>query len=246
MRARHLIALVAPLLLGMTATATAELTTVDLPAEDLVHDPISGLIYASVSNRLHGYRDHVVAIDPADGSIAHTIHIGSEPDALAVSPDGRFLYVGLNGAHAIRRVPLATRIPEPIFSLGPGPGAEDLIAYEIEVLPDAPGSVAVSRRVDPTNGTHAGVAVYDDGVMRPSVGPNRDGRMRIEFAGSGDRVFGVIYEDGALTLRVMQIDGGGITETDALNLSSTSRSLGLAFVSRAWPSLPVAHGLRSF
>ena len=43
-------------------------------------------------------------IDPLSGTITASVFVGSEPGNIALSDDGRYLYVGLNGANAVRRV----------------------------------------------------------------------------------------------------------------------------------------------
>lgn len=65
--------------------------------------------------------------------------VGSEPNRLVSSTDGQYVYVGLDGAAAVRRVSLASLTANLQFFLGSGVFAGDMVA-----LPGLPGSVAVS------------------------------------------------------------------------------------------------------
>ena len=49
------------------------------------------------------YGNTVVIIDPASASIESSVLVGSEPGKLALSDDDEVLYVGLDGANAVRR-----------------------------------------------------------------------------------------------------------------------------------------------
>ena len=106
------------------------------------------------------------------GTILGTVFVGSEPDVLAESADGQYLYVGLDGAAAVARYNLATQTPDLQFSLLPATrliGANQ--ALSMQVLPNSPHSVLVA------SGTYgyyfSTVAVYDDGVPRANALTNQ-------------------------------------------------------------------------
>ncbi|HZY62233.1 MAG TPA: IPT/TIG domain-containing protein, partial [Edaphobacter sp.] len=98
-------------------------TFLALPVNDIVYNAVDGLIYASIPGYAGGTLGNTVAgIDPATGAIVKTIFVGSEPTRMALSTDGTQLFVGLNGAGAVRQVNLTTATAGIQFSLGGGPG----------------------------------------------------------------------------------------------------------------------------
>ena len=68
-------------------------------------------IYASVSGDAEVYANTIVVVDPTTSSVVSTIPIGSNPGKLALSDDGSTLWVGIDGAHAIRKVTLTSTPP---------------------------------------------------------------------------------------------------------------------------------------
>jgi hypothetical protein len=151
---------------------------VSLPNNDIIYDSKRGLVYASVPAYAANYANSVAAVDPKTGSVVSSIAVGSHPGKLAISRDGRYLYVGLNGVQAIRRVDLETQTPDLQFPIAPvrqtfppfGSFPEPIFAIDMEVLPDRPQSVAVARmHINGPYTLFAGMAVYDNGVMRPNA-----------------------------------------------------------------------------
>ena len=93
--------------------------------------------------------------------------VGSQPNKLAMSDTGEYLYVGLDGLPGVVRVHLPTRTVGTPFTLGDaGSFLRAPAVDDIEVLPGNPDAVAVARRYCGVAPSHAGVAVYDSGVER--------------------------------------------------------------------------------
>jgi len=137
-------------------------TYLELPINDIVYNVVDGLIYASIAGSGgKGLGNTVAGIDPASGVIVKTIFVGSEPTRIALSSDGTQLFVGLNGAGAVRQVNLTTATAGQQFSLGGGTGIYNApyVAEGLAVLPGQPNSVAVYS----SNGV---VTVFDSGVPR--------------------------------------------------------------------------------
>jgi uncharacterized repeat protein (TIGR01451 family) len=89
--------------------ATHTIRRLNLETADLVYDPVSRRIHASVPSDSPAGGNSVIAIDPETGALEPPVFVGSEPGKLALSDDGQFLYVGLDGAAAVRRVDLLSR-----------------------------------------------------------------------------------------------------------------------------------------
>jgi hypothetical protein len=189
-----------------------------LATNDIVYDKNSQKIFASIRSDSLTNPDTITAIDPATGSIGPFVPVGVQPNKLAVSQDGQFLYVGLDGEGAVRRTQLPGLIPGPTFSLGTGTMAgcptAPLVVDDMEVVPGFPLSVAVARKY--TGGCspwHFGVAVFDDGIQRPAVTPARPLANIIEFSGSANTLYGLDGETSALTFTTMAFSSSGVTLT---------------------------------
>ena len=110
-------------------------------ATDIVYDAGTDRIYAAVA----GNPGSIVPINP-DGSQETPIQVGIDPVRLAVSSDGQYLYVGLDGQPAVQRVNLATRTVELTILLGSDSFFGPWYAEDIAVLPGEPQSIAVSLK----------------------------------------------------------------------------------------------------
>jgi hypothetical protein len=88
---------------------------------------------------------------------------------LAVSEDGRFLYAGLGTTGNIRRYALPALTSNQEFSIGVDHTGQPLEAYDIRVAPSNARSVAVTRVYKQAVPSGYGLAVFDDGVMRPDA-----------------------------------------------------------------------------
>src|SRR5437879_4588216 len=181
------------LLLEATA-ASADIRQVALKTNDLIYNPATRLIYASVPSKAGALGNSIVAIDPVSGSIGAPVSSGSEPGKLALSEDGRYLYVALDGAAAVRRLDLVMGKADLLFSLGKGAFSGPFFVDDMKVLPGSPQSVAVARKNLMFTPGHAGVAIYDNGVPRPEVTTELIGNNVITFGSTAARLYGLDTE----------------------------------------------------
>jgi hypothetical protein len=131
-----------------------------------VFNPVNGLFYVSVPSSAGApYADSVVSVDPATGALGTPIAVGSEPDRMALTADGKFLWVALDGASAVRKVDLTTGTVGPQFSLGGNTGiyATPPTIYSLVALPGATDSVVVGTT---SNYSSPSLAIFDSGVLR--------------------------------------------------------------------------------
>ena len=194
-----------------TPTITSQ-ATLTVPTKSLVFDSISGRIYASVPSTGGSYANMVIAIDPATGAVDDSVAAGSEPGELAISDDGQFLYVGLDGSPTIRRflLPSLTFDLEILLDRDPFLGA--MYAEDIEVQPGSPHTIAVSLRNQGYSPRHMGVTVIDDAIARPTRSQGHTGSNRIEFSSTPGIVFGLNNETTEFGFRRLAITAQGITE----------------------------------
>jgi uncharacterized repeat protein (TIGR01451 family) len=199
-------------------------TYLSLQANALVYSPVSQLLYAATpSTAGPQLGNSIVPIDPSTGVLGTPIYVGSEPDKMALSSDGKKLWVSLHGAAAVREVDLTTQTAGVQFSLGGG-----VTSYSppstaaLAVVPGQDDSVAVAL-------TNAGypspyLAVYDSGVARPRTEPVPSGTFlgtnAIAFDSTGTRLYQVGQGFGYAS-----VDSTGITQVTQLNANLLTYNL---------------------
>jgi hypothetical protein len=210
---------VAGSLLFATSAWAQTVQSISLTANQMLYEPVSGKLYATVPSRAGSNGNSIATIDPVTATVLSTVFIGSEPDPLAASDDGQFLYIGLDGASAVRRYTIATQRPGLQFSLGSDPFFGAYHAGDIKVLPKQPHSIAVSRNFSNVSPANNGVAIYDDAVQRPNVVTRQTGGLldSLAFSASASVLYAQDEEDSAGTLATLAVDANGVTYTGGVN-----------------------------
>ncbi len=144
-------------------------TTLMLTANWLLYNPFDFRLYASVGSMQGADGNSVAVIDPYMGTVVKTIFVGSEPRKMAISDDGKSLWVALDGAGTVRQVDLVSGTAGQQFSVGSDGSSDAWFADSLAVLPGTRGSVALTRYSKRTTATD-GPVVYDDGVPRAYSG----------------------------------------------------------------------------
>ena len=188
-------------------------TEISLVTKDLIYDSATQRIYASVPPNDGARANTITPIDPVDGTIGNSVSIGSDPGKLAISDDHQYIYVSLDGAPAVRRFNLNTQSAGLQFSLGSYGPSEPFYVEDLEVLPGQATSIAVSRKLIGNSPRHAGVAIYDDGVMRPTVSAPfpQSGSNVIEFSTSNSTLYGYCNETTENGFRKMTVNASGVS-----------------------------------
>lgn len=199
---------------ALAGTIVAVVTQISLTTHDIIYNPVDNKIYASIPSSAGGSGNSVVPIDVPTGTVGTPIFVGSEPNKLAISDDGNYLYVGLNGAAAVRRVNLISQTAEIQFSLGSN-FCGSFFAEDIVVLKDNPNAVAISRSNTVCSPRHEGVAIYDDGIMRPITTPGHTGSNVIEPSDSSSILYGYNSETTEFGFYIMSVFSTGITVTSS-------------------------------
>ncbi|HEX8163698.1 MAG TPA: Calx-beta domain-containing protein [Pyrinomonadaceae bacterium] len=189
---------------------------VDLPANDLVISPSDQKLYVSVPSTAGARGNTITAIDPAAGALGASTFVGSEPNRLAISDDGQVIYAALDGAGAVRRYDVATQAAAQQFTLGNSQFNGSMFAEDIAVAPGQPSVVAVSLRNNCCSPRHEGVAVFDNGVMRPQTTPRHTGSNVIEFSSSPTTLYGHNNETTEFGFRRMTVNASGVSVTSTV------------------------------
>jgi hypothetical protein len=110
----------------------------------MVYEPVSQRLFVSVPASAANDANTILPIDPAHATVGTPITVGNDPGKLAVSADGQYLYVALNGAHALQRLNLANGSIERTFPLPTDPSSAPLTVSDLHVVPGAPTSVVAT------------------------------------------------------------------------------------------------------
>ena len=190
--------------------AQLQVNTVSVTTNDLVYDGVTNKIYASIpsSNGTNG--NSIGIINPNTHLLESTIFIGSEPTVLAISDNGQYIYSGFSGTSTVRRFNVATLTPEIQFTLGSDASTGPNYAEDIEVMPSQPNTIAVSRKNNGYSPRHEGVAIYDDGVVRPTTTPDHTGSNKIEFT-SSTSLIGYNNESTEYGIRRLSVNANGVS-----------------------------------
>ena len=203
-----------------------------LGARGLAVAPSGQRFYASVGSDGGPWADRVLVLDGSTGEILDVLEPGRNPDRLAVSSDGRFLYVAVNDATAVSRIDLGTGSVDLRWSLGLTPDHWVLSVTDLHTVPARPESVALLLRASlaGAGSAGAGIAIYDREVRRPLLGLNAD------YVASSTMVFNAdgtaLYGAGTLNahLEHFQVDTTGVTLTHrALEVLGPNGTISLDF-----------------
>jgi hypothetical protein len=153
-------------LVGNSIPGNAGDTVTQLPlhAHDLVWDSVHAVIYASVAADSVTDPNTIAVINPVSGAVTSSVSLGYEPQRIAVSGDGAYLYVGQHGTSKIVRYALPAFTVDATLDVG-----SSYYPWDIEVAPGAPKTFAVSRSGGPASISAEGVMIFDDTTARPTI-----------------------------------------------------------------------------
>ncbi len=133
-----------------------------LGANNLLYDRSRNLLWAAVPGATTGY---VVSIDPLTGAMVRRFNSGGIPyaNSMALSGNGRYLYLGLTNSRLVDRFDLNSTAPAAfIIPLSNTASNRDNFAQDIEVLDGDGTSFMMVSAAD------LAVSVYDGKVKRPT------------------------------------------------------------------------------
>ena len=143
-------------------------------ANDVTWDSSRQVLYVTLS-RANGPSGNVVAaLDPKTLKIIKSTQVGGEPQKLALTDDGQYLYVSVDSTSTVHRLKLPSLESDLIIHLGndPSSGQNDasggpFLVKELVAVPAHPKSVIVTRGNNPWLSYVVDTVVYDDTTMRP-------------------------------------------------------------------------------
>jgi hypothetical protein len=184
----------------------------NLTPNHILWNAAAQVLYASIPGKAGSWGNSVAVINPATQAIENTIFVGSDPDVLALSADGAYLYVGLDGSTSIARLNLASNMVDLTFFLGPEPnvGGPTLPA-SISVSPGDSTTVAVARLNPDFQPEEETVTIYQQGLALPNA--TSDGTT-VAFCNSGSVLYGLDGQSSDAFF-TMSVDGTGALQTGA-------------------------------
>lgn len=200
-----------------TAVAQAQhlsVQEVPLTANHILYDSFNQKVYASIPSSAALHPNTIARIDAATHAVEAYLPVGSDPDVLALSSDGSFLYVGIDGTSSVARINLTTNTIAQQFSLGTASIPNySYHAGNIVPLPGLPQSVAVTRDYFGLSPATDGVAVFDNGIQRPTI-LNRGISTYAVLARSNSpsRIYAYDNESTDFGFDQLNLDANGITD----------------------------------
>jgi uncharacterized repeat protein (TIGR01451 family) len=187
---------------------------------DLVWNPVSQRLLASIAETDPHYPNSVVTINPQTGSIEKALPVGriqrvwpvDNPGEgrLALSADGQTLYVVTGGATNIQQFDLAAGTLVRQFAVGTNDEGGATVAYDLQVVPTNSQRIVVARPDAWNNGS---LGVYDAGVLLAGRGPWSSRVMLSPDGSGGFSYMGLSLGD---TLFRYQLTPNGVTGTEIL------------------------------
>lgn len=169
---RFLAAVVNAFLASGAIVAAAQ--TVTPPSIVLPYSSVNDLVWDGTRSRiLVSAGSDVVIVNPETVQVEDKIQIGATAETIAISDDGQYLYAGVSARGVIQRYIVASHAKDLEFSLGTDAANRMLVATSIAVVPGQPQTLVVARApcyvAAGEDGCAKDVAVFDGGIMRPSV-----------------------------------------------------------------------------
>ncbi|WP_415895694.1 YncE family protein [Neptuniibacter sp. PT34_22] len=206
-----------------------EVRQIDLVTNDLIYNPVDEKIYASIPGSQGANGNSIVTIDPVTGAIGSFVYVGSEPNELALSDNGEYLYIDLSGSASVVPYHIPTMTAQAPIVLGDDQFFGPLYAEDIEVQPGNPNVIAVSLKRLGVSPKHGGVAIFENGVKLPNATPNHSGSNVIEFGFDPNVLYGYNNESTGYGFRTMEIDETGVSILDSIKTAISGFNVDIEF-----------------
>lgn len=210
-------------------------TTVPLKANDLVWDRTSSTMYVAIATDSIQHPTSLVQVDPATSTIVASRALAAEPSLLAISDDGQYLYVAIRDSTTIERYALPGLTLDATLDIGTDPQGFDLATWDMQVAPDEPLTIAVSRTIAANPPQSRGVVIVDDVTRRANVAStDATGAFReinyIHWGADSGTLYGSDSRTSAAQFVTMSVDPTG------------------AYIAGSWTLLPAGrmHFLQGF
>jgi hypothetical protein len=196
-------------------TQDGQAREINLAHNALVYDAVRNLYYATVPGSVVGAGNSIAVINPANGQVAHSAPIGSEPNALAIAADASALYVGLDGSGEVAKLQLPALLEQGRVRLSYASNTGQARAETIAVSPADATVAAVSMAWWTSSPRHAGVVLLRNLVAQPGTTPASAGSNLIVFDDLGSTLYGLGSELSTAVVDRIAVLPNGLAEQAA-------------------------------
>lgn len=199
------------LLLTSSIVNAQDVKILNLKSNDVIYLSSTDRLYVSISEDAE-YSNSLCVVNPYYGTIDTCYAIGGLPGVMAFSDDEKYIYIGLLSSPEIARFDvvggtIGLRIPLGIGGDSQGP----YYAEDIAVVPGAPQVIAVALMNPDVLPWHAGIAVYENGLIRPTILSASMGSNSIAFDTETGFLYGYRNETNSdLAVRKMSVNENGV------------------------------------
>ncbi len=185
---------------------------INLVHNELIYDAARNLFYASIPSSVIGVGNSIAAVNPQTGIITYSQPVGSEPKVMSMSPDGQYLYVGLNGASEVVKLALPGFTELARINLGADSFYGPYFANSIAVSPSDSNVIAVSLKAKGVSPSHRGVVLVNGTAIAPKKTQDHTGSNLVTFGATGNVLYGLNNETTEFGLREITVTADGLTE----------------------------------
>jgi len=179
-------------------------TTITQTSNNLIFDPVHQVFFISVPSTASTLGNTVTALDLSGNAISSQF-AGSEPNVLALSNDGQFLYAGIDGAGRAQRYSLPSFNPDISYSLGNPNQFGPATAIDFQVAPNSSHTVAYATGTFTPFFFSDGVVVFDDATPRTNRAFTQPTSLQWQDPST------LLGSDNFSGLLVMGVDANGVT-----------------------------------
>lgn len=185
----------------------------DQYVNDMLYDTASSKLLISIpsSDNIHG--NSIGYVDPGNAVLSEYYFIGSEPNPMAITDNGKYLYVGLDGASNVKKFNLKTQLAELTFSLGYHWAFGTYRAKNISCKPGTDTDVAVALT---SGGNAVGVAIYSNGKRYSDTIGYYPQTPDVVHFDTSDRLYGYESLSSGFRFFAMPVDSSGISVSSQL------------------------------
>jgi hypothetical protein len=165
-----------------------EVKILKLPVSDVIYVPQKDKLYASFHKLRDFGNSYLYTINPYTGVIEDKIQIGYQINKLAVTEDGKYLYLAEYG-NVIYRYDLTTKKIDLTINLGFQASRPDsLITLELKVMPQKNNTIGVIRGFYSNSGYTEDIAIFENEKLVAVSERNQD-FANFAFAKNSDYIY---------------------------------------------------------
>lgn len=191
-----------------------DVTRLAFTNNDILYDPGRNVLYISTPPTAGQYANSIVPMTLPDRTLGTPIPMGSNPRHMALSDDGQFLYIGIDGG--IRRLNLVTQSIDQEITFGPSYSCGARVVEDLVVLRNDPNVVVAAVGDHGYCDVHLGVFVYEGAVMRPDFVPASAKTSDLERSHTDTLLFGASQFENNIALTTLVITETGISVSAVL------------------------------